>query len=172
MRRGWLRVISYSRVDHEYVQRLAAYLRSAGLPVWVDSELDYGNRWPQTIRDRIDECSVLLAVMSPDAENAVWVDREIARAEERSKPIAPVLLSGQPMFLVGGYPIVDVRPDRMPEAEFVEWLRQHVAAAGTLFVTQTNGRAAAFRRRPRPRWRRPGLGEAMTGFLDSRPPSS
>jgi hypothetical protein len=126
--------VSYSRDDSVYVNALVAHLRAAGLPVWVDHEVHYGDRWLKEIAQQIDTCAVVVAVMSPSAENSVWVERELARAEAKNKPIMPLLLAGNEFFRLSGVQYEDVRDSRMPRSEYVAGLRQLVgltAAAPT-----------------------------------------
>src|SRR5262249_13606247 len=115
--------VSYSRDDSVYVNALVAHLRSAGLPVCVDHEVHYGDRWLKEIAYQIDTCAVVVAVMTPSAENSVWVDRELARAEAMNKPIMPLLLAGSEFFRLTGVQYEDVRDSRMPRSEYVTALR-------------------------------------------------
>jgi hypothetical protein len=47
--------ISYSRKDAEFIDRLVADLKSAGLTVWYDlSGLDGGTQWETEIQGGID----------------------------------------------------------------------------------------------------------------------
>jgi peptide/nickel transport system substrate-binding protein len=121
--------ISYSRHEASYVQALVAHLRAAGVNVWADHELHYGERWPAEIRERVDTCAVMVPVMTPSAEQSVWVEREIGRAEALGKPIAPLLLAGTEFFHLTGVQYEDVRDGRMPRPEFVAWLR-HLTTGG------------------------------------------
>jgi hypothetical protein len=76
--------VSYSRQDAAYVTRLVEQLRQAGINVWVDEEIESGDRWEHLIKEQVDACQIFLPVMSPDAENSPWVGREIARAEAKA----------------------------------------------------------------------------------------
>ncbi|MGK5680228.1 TIR domain-containing protein [Actinoplanes sp. URMC 104] len=117
--------ISYSRCDELYVDRLAEWLTEAGVPVWLDRQrLEVGDRWAHELRDRIDDCAVLLVVMSPAAEASIYVGNEVQRARDRAKPILPLLLSGEPWFELGTVNYFDARPDRLPERRFLERLRE------------------------------------------------
>jgi hypothetical protein len=81
--------ISHAHTDAAYAARLAALLSSANVPVWTDEELLTGERWISVIRSRLDSCVGLVVVMSPAADESVWVEREIRRAEILGKPILP-----------------------------------------------------------------------------------
>ncbi len=127
--------VSYSRDDSAYAYALVAYLRAHGLTVWVDHELSYGDRWLEEIRAKVDQCAVLVPVMTASAEASPWVGREITRADGRSKPIMPVLLSGEVFFRLSDVQYEDVRGGQMPGPGFVEKLRRLVDPAGVPPVT-------------------------------------
>ena len=118
--------ISYSHDgDGAYVERLAAFLTQRGVRVWFDREIISGDRWHEVIQERIDSCAALIVVMSPAAQQSVWVNREITQAEKRDKAIFPLLRSGEGFFRLGDVQHEDVSPDQMPSSEFVERLRRH-----------------------------------------------
>jgi hypothetical protein len=120
--------ISYSRSDQDYVDRLFAHLERAGLNPWIDrSGIDYGTRWKQVVRDAVDGCSAFVVVMTPDAEDSEWVDRELQRAQDAGKPILPLLLRGRKFFSLADVHYEDVTGGRMPSDEFVARLRTHRA---------------------------------------------
>jgi hypothetical protein len=120
--------ISYSRSDQDYVDRLFAHLERAGLNPWIDrSGIDYGTRWKHVVRDAVDGCSAFVVVMTPDAEDSEWVDRELQRAQDDGKPILPLLLRGRKFFSLGDVHYEDVIGGRLPSDEFVARLRTHRA---------------------------------------------
>src|SRR5581483_10258050 len=122
--------ISYSHTsDRVYVEKLVEFLQQSGLTVWLDREIISGDRWASVIRAQIDACSALIVVMSPAAEESVWVNREINQAEEMGKPIYPLLLNGRRFFRLSDFQYEDVSEGQMPPAKFVERLRRHQAAA-------------------------------------------
>jgi hypothetical protein len=121
--------VSYSREDSGYVSRLVGYLMARGVPVWQDSGVDYGDRWADVVQTQVDTCAVFVLVMSPAAAASAWVERELARAEQQRRPIAPMLLAGQPLFRVGNIQYVDVTGGAMPPDRFVEALRRLTSTA-------------------------------------------
>jgi hypothetical protein len=114
--------VSYSRTDAAYVELLGRHLRGSGVDVWVDSNIDYGTRWELEIRTRIDTCSALIVVMSPEAEESPWVANEVSRAQTRQKPVYPLLLRGEGFFRLGHLQHEDVRGDAMPDQRFIATL--------------------------------------------------
>ncbi len=118
--------ISYSRNDQEYVDRLVDYLSGHGVPTWIDRNTDFGARWIREIRDRVDGCVALVVVMTPTAEDSIWVEREVDRAEKGEKPIYPLLLEGKPFFVLSTSQYVDVSNQSLPPAQFGQLLARQV----------------------------------------------
>jgi hypothetical protein len=105
-----------------YVEALAAYLGNSGTSVWFDYEIATGDRFEEVIRERIDNSDAFVIVMTPAAERSEWVALEIARAKQKGKKILPLLLAGEPMFVLGTLNYTDVTTGIMPNAEFVDAL--------------------------------------------------
>jgi hypothetical protein len=118
--------ISYSRSDRAYVSRLAEHLIAAGIPVWYDHEIAYGDTFQQEIAGQIDTCAAFLLVMTPAAENSEWVSREIARAELKHRPTVPLLLSGDVFFHFGHVNYHDCTGEAMPDAKLMTRLGELV----------------------------------------------
>jgi TIR domain len=116
--------LSYSRLDQEYVDELCALLKAHRVPVWVDHDIDYGSRWLSVVRTRVDECTAMVVVMSPSAENSPWVAREIHRAQDRQKVIFPLLFEGSPFFGLNDLQYEDVTSGALPSARFIERLQR------------------------------------------------
>lgn len=118
--------ISYARPDSAYVRRLVEFLRSRGIEVWVDEEIGSGQRWELTLREKIDTCVALVAVMSPDAERSEWVTAELQRGRDQRKPVFPLLLEGGVFFSLGHLQYVDVTDGGLPGESFVAQLAEAV----------------------------------------------
>ncbi len=123
--------ISYSHAepDAEYVDRLAAQLTAASVPVWYDRQFGSGDRWDSELRARVDACAALVVVMSPAAEASPWVQLEVGRARNRRRPVHPILLSGTGFARLADIQYETVPPgETLPSAAFVERLRAALAA--------------------------------------------
>lgn len=71
-------LLSHSTKDNEFVSRLAADLKSAGLDVWVDwLELKVGDSIVENINQRFKETDYLVVVLSPNAVESHWVKAEL-----------------------------------------------------------------------------------------------
>ncbi|MET3422681.1 tetratricopeptide (TPR) repeat protein [Actinoplanes tereljensis] len=150
--------ISYSRRDTGYVDQLAERLERDGIPLWLDRQrLEAGDQWERQIRDRVDDCAVLIVVMSPAAEASPHVGNELQRARDRGKPVLPILLSGENWFELGRVNYFDARPSQLPDQRFLDRLRRLISGSGedsggsaarSLVAGDLPGRAVAWQDRP------------------------
>ena len=114
--------ISYSRQDQDYVRQLEDELRRRGFDPWVDARIDSGDRWWRTIVQQIRSCAAFVVVMTPEAEESHWVEKEVMLALEEGKPIFPLLLRGQRFPILINLQYVGVSGDRLPPHRFYERL--------------------------------------------------
>jgi hypothetical protein len=120
--------VSYSRRDISYVRRLVEHLTQAGVPVWVDHDIEYGDQWKTVIRGQLDASAAVIVVMTPAAMASEWVAREVNYAKGRRKPLFPLLLAGDPFPALVSHAPVDVSGGAMPGADTVGALLAVVAA--------------------------------------------
>ncbi len=122
--------ISYSKENIDFVRYLRALLENEGFAVWMDeAQLTPSARWWKDIEQNIDSCSAFVVVMSPEAYESDWVEREILRAENRKKPLYPVLLAGDPWSRLANIQFEDLRTGlrSRPSTHFLNSLRQIIA---------------------------------------------
>jgi len=87
--------LSYSRRDSAFMKNISVSLVSANLSVWTDEILELGTPdWEKTISNAIKQAGCLVAILSPDAEQSIWVARELAMAETANIKIFPMLIRG------------------------------------------------------------------------------
>lgn len=87
--------ISYSKHDSAYAHKLVARLRQEGYDVWIDDRrLRSSDDWWPSIVHAIWGCAAIIVIMSPASDRSRWVQREITIADQRQKPIYPLLLEG------------------------------------------------------------------------------
>lgn len=110
--------ISYSRQDTAYVQGLKDYLQENGLPIWMDHAIQQGDQWFNVINDAIKTSAAFLIVMSPEAEQSEWVQKEILLAKRYQKPIFPLLLRGTEFPILIDLQFADVRHGDLPTTDF------------------------------------------------------
>ena len=89
--------LSYSREDDEpFVRKLYEDLMKSGFSLWWD-RVDMPNRghtFPQELRDAVESCDRLLAVIGPRALASDWVRAEWDHALLYCKGVVPVLRMG------------------------------------------------------------------------------
>ncbi len=96
--------ISYARADAAFAQRLMDDLRAAGHACWIDtSEIKGGEQWAINIADAINHSSALVVIVTRQALQSEWVQKEILWAQQVKKLIIPLLLQDvahEPGFFV------------------------------------------------------------------------
>jgi len=84
--------ISYSRVDREFVAKLAAALREQKRDVWVDlDDILYTEKWLDKIYRGIDEANHFAVILSPESVVSEVCQQELARAVDSHKRLLPIL---------------------------------------------------------------------------------
>lgn len=116
--------VSYSKKNQPYARQLAEFLVRSGFDVWIDDRIDYGDEWWSVIVEAIRHSSVVVVVMTPQAEASRWVQREVLFADDLNKPIFPLLRDGQNWPIFVGNQYVDVTDGSMPDVDFVRRLSQ------------------------------------------------
>jgi TolB-like protein/Flp pilus assembly protein TadD len=85
--------VSYSREDKERVLELAAKLRAAGVPLWMDvAGIDGAAMWGEEIVNALDRSKVLLLIVTESAVRSHNVAKEVVLVSERKGHILPVHL--------------------------------------------------------------------------------
>lgn len=75
--------LSHAHQDAEFAQKLAKDLKSKGWDVWIAPDsIRPGERWIEAINRGLEESSILLLVVTPEAVNSKWVRREVGVAIE------------------------------------------------------------------------------------------
>lgn len=87
--------LSYSHKDMQIMRRVRDDLRAAGLTVWNDENLTPGTpSWKNAIEKAIENTGCLVVILSPDAKESEWIERELDYARACRVPILPVLAAG------------------------------------------------------------------------------
>ena len=85
--------VSYSSEDRARVHALIAELRSKGISVWVDQGgIDGAAIWGEEIVNAIDNCTVLMLMISSSSIASQNVMREVMLVVEKKKHILPIHL--------------------------------------------------------------------------------
>ena len=84
---------SYSRVNSDFVLKLATDLRKAGLNLWLDQlDIEPGDHWDESINEALNNCDTLLVILSSASVSSENVMDEVAFALEKGKQVVPILL--------------------------------------------------------------------------------
>jgi formylglycine-generating enzyme required for sulfatase activity len=90
---GMSTFISYSRVNSEFVVRLAKDLKAAGYDVWLDQlDIPKGARWDDAIEAAVENSSTFMIVLAPESIESQNVKDELSYAIDSGKQILPVVI--------------------------------------------------------------------------------
>jgi serine/threonine protein kinase len=122
--------LSYSRRNKTYAQQLQQHMKSGGFHVWIDDAIEHGDQWFNQIHEAVKTCAAFLVIMTPDAEQSEWVQKEILLAKRYKKPIFPLLLDGDEFALLIDIQFADVRANEMPNTDFHRRVSRAVYGVG------------------------------------------
>jgi len=104
--------ISFSKHDIAFARYLRNLLEDRDFTVWMDDQNRMSDtaQWP-TFEQQIATCAAFIIIMSPEALDSKWIEREIQTAQSLTSPktIIPVLLMGEPWESLGNLPYEDMR---------------------------------------------------------------
>lgn len=118
--------ISYAHIDSQYVFKLQEELETLGFSTWLDEDIEHGSRWWKRITKAIQECGAFLVVMTPEAEDSIWVEKEIMLAIENRKRIFGLLLRGKIFSLLIDVQclVLEAENDYLPTLRFYKDLEK------------------------------------------------
>ncbi len=85
--------ICYAHHDAEEVYSDLAWLKSQGLNIWFDEGVSPGRQWRDELADAIDNCSLFIAFLSPEAVISPHCQKEINYAIQQGKRFLAIHLS-------------------------------------------------------------------------------
>lgn len=107
--------ISYSSFDSLIVDVIINKLEELGLEVWRDiNKIRGGNSFVKEIPDAIKKSRYFLVILTPEAENSSWIEREIIQATNNGKEIIPYKIgnydsNNEIKFMLGNIQIINQR---------------------------------------------------------------
>ncbi len=114
--------ISYSREDKATVLPYVKQISEAvGKKCWIDlNGIESGVEFEEVIIKAIDECQVVLFMLSDSSLLSKWTKREVIYAEDEGKRIVPVLVDGDRLrgwfkFHFGNTDFIDLRSEEQKE---------------------------------------------------------
>ena len=102
--------ISYSKRDSEFAFKLADRLIESGRRVWIDRQIEGGERWRTSILQALRESQESIVILSPRSIGSDWVMHEGSVASGLEKPLYPVLMEP-----------VDKLPVWMEELQYIDF---------------------------------------------------
>lgn len=83
--------ISYSTKNQVSADVIRDLLSENGIETWMaPGDIPAGSRYAMVISRAVKECACFILVLSNDAQNSIWVAKEVERALNYRKPIIPV----------------------------------------------------------------------------------
>ncbi|MBA3871609.1 MAG: SUMF1/EgtB/PvdO family nonheme iron enzyme [Anaerolineae bacterium] len=84
--------ISYARIDEPFARQLATALSQANADVWLDvDDIPAGMNWSSAIQQGLNQCDLMLAIISPEAMASPNVENEWQWYLDNHKPVIPIL---------------------------------------------------------------------------------
>ncbi len=128
-RRPYRVFISYSHQDAKLAARLERHLRTQGLFPITDHEIRVGEAFSEEIREMIECAHVFVPLVTPDANQRLWVQQEIGYATALHVPVCPVaagkVAAGMAEHIQGIY-ISDVGAERPSDDAVMEVVEQRL----------------------------------------------
>lgn len=82
---------AYSRVDQAFAREFVSRLKP-NYEIWSDQRLVGGQNWWQEILEQIQQCNVLLYLISPESLESQYCQAELQEALRLQKPILPIMI--------------------------------------------------------------------------------
>lgn len=84
--------ICYSRRDQEFAKRLQNSLTKYSFDTWIDIQnIPPGKDWADVINTELNNCHLMLVIISPDSMSSIQVSNEWKYFLKRNKPMIPIL---------------------------------------------------------------------------------
>lgn len=87
--------ISYSLKDSVMMKEIKRILMNRGVKIWNDEKVEQGTEdWAKEIQLAIEQSACVVCLLSPDAKDSKWVNRELSYAEIQDIRVFPILIRG------------------------------------------------------------------------------
>ena len=83
---------SHSSADQEITERLAKLLEQVYEQIWSDQDLTGGDEWWERIVKQISSCDHFIFLVSREALESEYCQKELSEAERQGKHIVPILV--------------------------------------------------------------------------------
>ncbi|HEX9927733.1 MAG TPA: toll/interleukin-1 receptor domain-containing protein [Pyrinomonadaceae bacterium] len=86
-------MLSYRRADISFANKLAEYLRSEEIPLWIDREgIKPGTKWREELLEELRSCDACVPILSPKYIQSEYCRMEIFIARSFGRHILPVMV--------------------------------------------------------------------------------
>lgn len=93
--------LNYSVRDKVDASQISLALQAAGYQVWFDqSEIKGGQTWTSAIVEGINRSDLIVSIISENANESSWVQKELLYALDQQKTIIPVRIDASPLPLI------------------------------------------------------------------------
>jgi len=121
-------MISYSSQERPQVMQIVQKLRTAGVAVWIDhGGIDGAQRWGEEIVNAIEECKIVLLMISRASMRSENIAKEVSIASDGGKRLLPLYLEEAEIPKSMRYPLSGIQHikfyDGDPETKFLSMLR-------------------------------------------------
>ena len=122
--------ISYSSKNTEDAKALNSALMNRGIKTWMaPGDIPAGSKYADVITKAIKGAECLVILLTDDALNSIWVEKEVERALSYRKPVIPVALGKLELndsfeLYLGNQQIVPVRQISTQNNEFLKVVDQ------------------------------------------------
>ena len=85
--------ISYAQPDKAVADAIVAKLETIGVTCWIaHRDIDAGTEFQKQIVDAISHCQVVVVVLSPAADDSIYVSNEVSTALEARRRVIPFVI--------------------------------------------------------------------------------
>jgi hypothetical protein len=129
--------ISHASEDAAIAATIADYLENNGVSCWIaPRDLTPGREYSSEIVDGIESSAVFVLVLSENANESIYVKREVERAVSKGKPVFPIRVrevmpsKSLELFISSAHWIDAWKP---PMEKYLERLAQSISAAAAVY---------------------------------------
>ena len=85
--------ISYRSTEEVYARWVKEFLEVNGISCWMAPEcIPGGSNYAREIPTAISNCKIMVIILSSEAQNSIWVHKEVSAASKESKIVMPFLI--------------------------------------------------------------------------------
>ena len=139
--------ISHASEDAAIAATISDYLENNGVSCWIaPRDLTPGREYSSEIVDGIESSAVFVLVLSENANESIYVKREVERAVSKGKPVFPIRVrevmpsKSLELFISSAHWIDAWTP---PMEKYLERLAQSISAAAAVYPAGTPASAPA-----------------------------